>query len=52
MTTDGEVKRARQYIEQNATFVVFANKSDNDSSEADKTAFALLKVVYPDVGKK
>jgi D-alanyl-D-alanine carboxypeptidase len=38
--------------ERDATFVVFANKSDNDSSEADKIAFALLKVVYPDVGKK
>jgi D-alanyl-D-alanine carboxypeptidase len=38
--------------ERDATFVVFANKSDNDSSEADKIGFALLKYVYPDVGKK
>ncbi|MHB8896823.1 MAG: serine hydrolase domain-containing protein [Candidatus Geothermincolia bacterium] len=38
--------------ERDATFVVFANKSDNESSEADQIAFALLKVVYPEVGKK
>lgn len=38
--------------ELDATFVVFTNKSDNESSEADKIAIACLKVVYPDLLKK
>ena len=35
-----------------ASFVVFTNKSDNDSTEAMNIVTPLVKVIYPDLGKK
>ncbi len=36
---------------RDATFVVFANKATNSSSEAPSIGLELIKLVYPDVGK-
>jgi D-alanyl-D-alanine carboxypeptidase len=38
--------------ERDATFVVFANKATNDSSEAPGIALELMKLLYPDFGSK
>jgi D-alanyl-D-alanine carboxypeptidase len=37
---------------RDATFIVFANKATNDSSEAPGIALALMKLIYPNMGKK
>jgi D-alanyl-D-alanine carboxypeptidase len=38
--------------ELDATFVVFTNKSDNDSNEATNMAISLVRTLYPNQGKK